>query len=243
MKDRITTAVIILLCILLFSFNATATSITDLNDGDQNRIVDFDTMPYHHPGISEPMPPGVSLVISEEYNETYLTPYPSPSGYAIVNESDGFFDIVVTLDATDQATDEAAPFSNVWNLWFDINYGAPYIWSDYHFEFWDENFGARLDFPIVQWYYLLSFDEASWHDSMFDLWSPLGEFDYLHVELRFKPSDIIFANGIDLGDQQTFSFGIRQVATTTSVPEPATMLLLGSGLIGLAGFRRRFRKK
>jgi hypothetical protein len=51
-------------------------------------------------------------------------------------------------------------------------------------------------------------------------------------EITFSPSN--YWVGID-----NFS-----LATTTggSVPEPATMLLLGSGLVGLAGLRRKFKK-
>ena len=60
---------------------------------------------------------------------------------------------------------------------------------------------------------------------------------------RYRYSSVAFLQG-------RFKTGISKirnlrgviVTVTAPIPEPSTMLLLGSGLIGLVGFRRKFKK-
>lgn len=59
------------------------------------------------------------------------------------------------------------------------------------------------------------------------------------IELPGTFTSITFADGID---EYWHGFTIGVATTTSSVPEPATMLLLGFGMIGLAGLRRGLRK-
>ena len=65
--------------------------------------------------------------------------------------------------------------------------------------------------------------------------------DFIQIDLLLDTKganlDPNFLNAIASNDV-VVSFG-----SPTAVPEPATMLLLGSGLLGLAGFRKKIFKK
>jgi hypothetical protein len=101
-------------------------------------------------------------------------------------------------------------------------------------------------------------DTYQWETSFFSITSaptsgPIKPFiipghTSINVEVTFAPTEVGFydaflwvmhnAPGID-SYMPLQGSGVAEVP----IPEPTTMLLLGSGLIGLAGFRRKIRKR
>ena len=198
---------------LVFAAQVPAAVIVDLDPNDLNII----TGAFEDDALNE-------LLVFEDYNETKLTPYPSHDGMAIVNPNGGYFDKVVTFGGDD--------FDGVWLLDFRVHNTTPYLWSDYHFEFWDEDFLNRLDLTeIINRWDAEIFENSSFDGSVLQFWAPGWQANSQTQQF------LIWINN----PQAVPAFGLRQVATTV-IPEPSTIIvwsLLGALAITVGWCRRR----
>jgi hypothetical protein len=125
----------------------------------------------------------------------------------------------------------------VYNAWWMVDLQSSYAINTV-IVFGEGSLGYKLDFTIDY-----SLDKISWtplgsgSSPSKPAWSEVFELSGSPL-IRYIRYNV---NPITAGDHD-WAYLSELQALTETVPEPATMLLLGLGLIGLAGVKRKFQK-
>ncbi len=128
-------------------------------------------------------------------------------------------------------------YDNVINWWLDDRYY--YDWVDNHYLTNYENPISDDVSWAMGWDFNLAADETA------DITLILGDTEPLSGFYLSQTDPATGIPGIDYSPKQTiyFSSSLTVTGGTTPVPEPATMVLLGTGLMGLCAVSRKRRLK
>ncbi len=141
-----------------------------------------------------------------------------------ISTNDVFASPGMILDADYTETYDSTYDVNVFNTW-----GVTYV-SDYVVT------AAGDDIDVLLWFY--SFNTA--YESTpfsFDFYCYLDDTLIDWMTITYNGGTFGGEDGHPLNNSENYSFETHDL---TQVPEPATMLLLGFGLLALSGLRRKF---